>query len=138
MPVYKAPVDDTLFVLNDVLGLEKYNNLPGFADAAPRSLTRKTAAYSAAAAIGYFALQTAAEWLTEGALPSTPTPGRLEWTLLALAVVSFGLVAVAQALFPLWSAHPAAAGLRVHLSNGLYINAALDRLLGGWSIQKPS
>ncbi|MCB1445845.1 MAG: acyl-CoA dehydrogenase N-terminal domain-containing protein, partial [Rhizobiaceae bacterium] len=35
MPVYKAPVDDTLFVLNDVLGLEKYNNLPGFADAAP-------------------------------------------------------------------------------------------------------
>ena len=35
MPVYKAPVDDTLFVLNDVLGLEKYNNLPGFADATP-------------------------------------------------------------------------------------------------------
>jgi alkylation response protein AidB-like acyl-CoA dehydrogenase len=35
MPVYKAPVEDTLFVLNDVLGLEKYNNLPGFADATP-------------------------------------------------------------------------------------------------------
>lgn len=33
MPVYKAPVTDTLFVLNDVLGLERYNNLPGFADA---------------------------------------------------------------------------------------------------------
>jgi alkylation response protein AidB-like acyl-CoA dehydrogenase len=35
MPVYKAPVEDTLFVLNDVLGIEKYNNLPGFADATP-------------------------------------------------------------------------------------------------------
>jgi acyl-CoA dehydrogenase len=35
MPVYRAPVEDTLFVLNDVLGLEKYNNLPGFADATP-------------------------------------------------------------------------------------------------------
>ncbi|MDB5554748.1 MAG: Acyl-CoA dehydrogenase [Rhizobium sp.] len=35
MPVYKAPVEDTLFVLNDVLGLEKYHNLPGFADATP-------------------------------------------------------------------------------------------------------
>ncbi|TWB16131.1 alkylation response protein AidB-like acyl-CoA dehydrogenase [Rhizobium sp. ERR 1071] len=35
MPVYKAPVNDTLFVLNDVLGLERYNNLPGYADAAP-------------------------------------------------------------------------------------------------------
>ena len=33
MPIYKAPVNDTLFILNDVLALERYNNLPGFADA---------------------------------------------------------------------------------------------------------
>ncbi|MGO8190189.1 acyl-CoA dehydrogenase N-terminal domain-containing protein, partial [Rhizobium leguminosarum] len=38
MPVYKAPVNDTLFVLNDVLGLERYNHLPGFADATPAML----------------------------------------------------------------------------------------------------
>ena len=57
---------------------------------------------------------------------------------MALAVLSFGLLAVAQALFPLWASHPAAWGLRVHLSNGLYVNATIDRILGGWSVRKPS
>ncbi len=33
MPIYRAPVQDTLFVLNDVLGYERYSNLPGFSDA---------------------------------------------------------------------------------------------------------
>ena len=35
MPVYKAPVDDVLFLLNDVFHIERYANLPGFADASP-------------------------------------------------------------------------------------------------------
>jgi acyl-CoA dehydrogenase len=33
MPIYRAPVQDTLFVLKDVLGYERYSNLAGFADA---------------------------------------------------------------------------------------------------------
>src|SRR5690348_4932124 len=35
MPTYRAPVDDVLFLLNDVFRIERYNNLPGFADASP-------------------------------------------------------------------------------------------------------
>ena len=35
MPVFKAPVEDTLFILNEVLGYERYSNLPGFSDASP-------------------------------------------------------------------------------------------------------
>ena len=35
MPTYKAPVDDALFLLNDVFHFERYGNLPGFADASP-------------------------------------------------------------------------------------------------------
>src|ERR1041384_3691003 len=35
MPTYKAPVDDTLFLLNDVFHLERYGNISGFADASP-------------------------------------------------------------------------------------------------------
>lgn len=101
----------------------------GLAEAAPRALTRRTSAYAAAAAVGYFALQTAAEWLTSGTLPATPAPGRLEWVLMVLAILSFGLVAVVQAMLPLWSGHPAAAALRVHLSNGFYVNVLMDRFL---------
>ncbi len=33
MPTYRAPVDDVLFLLNDVFRIDRYNNLPGFADA---------------------------------------------------------------------------------------------------------
>ncbi len=35
MPSYKAPVDETMFLLTDVLGYERYGNLPAFAEAAP-------------------------------------------------------------------------------------------------------
>ncbi|CAB4325384.1 MULTISPECIES: acyl-CoA dehydrogenase C-terminal domain-containing protein [unclassified Brucella] len=35
MPSYRAPVEDTNFVLNDVLNYQRYNNLPGFAEASP-------------------------------------------------------------------------------------------------------
>ena len=35
MPVYKAPVEEVLFLLNDVFHIERLANLPGFADASP-------------------------------------------------------------------------------------------------------
>ncbi|MBU3889683.1 acyl-CoA dehydrogenase [Methylosinus sporium] len=40
MPIYKAPVDDTLFLLNDVLHLERYGNLAGFSDVPPDVLAQ--------------------------------------------------------------------------------------------------
>ena len=35
MPSYKAPVDDVMFLLDDVFHIDRYNNLPGFAEATP-------------------------------------------------------------------------------------------------------
>lgn len=109
----------------------------GLAGAAPGALMRRMIAYSVAASLGYFTLHALADVLTAATLPPTPEAGPLEWVLILLAVISFGLVAVAQSMFPLWAYHPAAAGLRVHLSNGLYANALFDRLLRGWALRRP-
>jgi NAD(P)H-quinone oxidoreductase subunit 5 len=108
----------------------------GLADHAPADLTRRTALASFAAAVAYFAFQAGAQAIWGPSLPAAPVPGPLEWALIVLAVASFGLVAFAQALFPLWSHHPATAGLRVHLTNGFYLNALLDRAIGGFSNPK--
>jgi len=105
----------------------------GMADDAPRALTLRTSLYSVAVSISYFVLQLGAEHLAAGSLPATPAPGPLEWALITLALISFGLVALAQSTLPLWAYHPAAAGLRVHLCNGLYLNAIFNRLIGGWT-----
>ena len=102
----------------------------GLADAAPRALTWRVVGVSLAATVGYFAFQAVAVALAAGTLPVPPPPDGLVWAVIVLSVLSFGLAAFAQATFPLWAAHPAAAGLRVHLVNGLYLNALADRLTG--------
>ena len=108
----------------------------GLADAAPRALTLRTAAASLTAAVAYFTFQLIAQAVWGESLPQPPAAGPLEWALIVLALFSFGVVAVAQALFPLWAHHPAAAGLRVHLANGLYLNTVLDRLTGGFRLSR--
>ncbi|MCC6863894.1 MAG: oxidoreductase [Rhodobacteraceae bacterium] len=101
----------------------------GLADAAPRVLMLRVMVQSGLAAISYFGLQIGVEALTRDTLPATPVPGLLEWVLIVLALASFGALALAQVMLPLWSQHPVACRLRVHLANGLYANAVFDRLL---------
>ena len=108
----------------------------GLADAAPAALTKRTALASLGAALAYFSFQVIAGAIWGASLPTPPVPDALVWGLIVLAILSFGLVAVAQALFPLWAHHPASAALRVHLANGLYLNALLDRLIGGFRTTK--
>jgi NAD(P)H-quinone oxidoreductase subunit 5 len=108
----------------------------GLADAAPAALTRRTLAASFATSVAYFLLHAGADWTLSGVVPATPEPGALEWAVMVLTLLSFGGVALAQALFPLWAAHPAAQGLRVHLANGLYVPLILSRLSGAYSPKK--
>jgi len=39
MPIYRAPVKDQLFILNEVLNIGKYSNLPGYSEATPDLVT---------------------------------------------------------------------------------------------------
>jgi NAD(P)H-quinone oxidoreductase subunit 5 len=108
----------------------------GLADAAPRQLTVRTAFYSLAVALGYFTLHSIAEKFYGGLLPQPLPVGDLETAVIILALISFGTVALAQAALPLWAGHPAVTGLRVHLSNGFYLSAVFNRLMGGWTLAR--
>ena len=105
----------------------------GLADLAPRALAWRTVALSVAATVAYFAFQQGATWASGGTLPPPPPPDGLIWATMVLALASFAVAAVAQTTFPLWAGHPAAAGIRVHLMNGLYLNAVTERLAGRWT-----
>ncbi|WP_216637009.1 proton-conducting transporter membrane subunit [Sulfitobacter alexandrii] len=107
----------------------------GMAGLAPRALAWRTVGLSIAATVAYFALQEMASLAAAGTLPPPPAPDGLVWAAITLAVVSFAVAAVAQSTFPLWADHPAAMGLRVHLMNGLYLNAMSDRISGRWTLK---
>lgn len=101
----------------------------GLADTAPRALMRRTMLYAGAMTVAYFVLQDLAGLVAGQAVPAIPDAGPLEWLLVSVALLSFAAVAFAQALFPHWAAHPALAGARVHLQNGLYADIVLERAL---------
>ncbi|OWY11281.1 oxidoreductase [Thioclava sp. F42-5] len=108
----------------------------GLAEAAPWPLFWRTTLMSLGATLGYFALHWGANALSAGTLPPPPPADPLIWLVMLLTIAGFGLAAWAQATFPLWGSHPAAAGLRVHLMNGLYLNALTDRLIGQTPLKK--
>lgn len=125
----KSPQELTLGVIL-IFGVS-YLVAQGMADAAPGALTRRMLGASVGVSVAYFTFHVLARTFWGGTLPAPPTPSPLDWALMVLVLLSFAVAAVAQALSPLWMHHPAVAGLRVHLLNGLYINALFDRLLLG-------
>ncbi len=106
----------------------------GFANAAPGLLAARIAGYALLYGCSDFVFQTAAHWATRDLFPPPPYDDGALWAIALLCATSFGTLTLAQILLPHWAHHPRIAALRVHLSNGLYVTAWLDRLVGGWRI----
>ncbi|MEO7050113.1 MAG: NADH-quinone oxidoreductase subunit L [Rhodanobacter sp.] len=83
-----------------------------------------------AATLAYFVLESATVWLTASALPPIPTPGAAGLLIMGMAIGSFAVVTVLQSLAPRWFRRPGWRAARVHLANGLYVNAWFNRLIG--------
>lgn len=90
----------------------------------------RTIAAAAATATAFFALELGATRVLRDAVPVAPPVGRATLALAAAVVVVFAVVSTLQLLLSGRAASPRWAALWVHLRNGLYANALLDRLIG--------
>jgi NAD(P)H-quinone oxidoreductase subunit 5 len=89
-----------------------------------------TTAYAAAAAIAYFALQSAAEWALAGSLPAIQAQrGPVGIAIVAAVVLSFASVTFLLGLVPTQPRAPRWQALYAHVSNGFYVNTLANRLI---------
>jgi len=81
-------------------------------------------------ALTYLGLQAGAAAVFAGALPPPPPLDLWAAIGLGIAIAAFALVTLLQLNLPALARRPFWWRVRVHLANGLYANALLDRLLG--------
>ncbi len=90
----------------------------------------RTLAAAGFAIAAYFLLQHFVVWWTQPSLPVIPVSSPVGLAIMGLAVLSFAIVALLQLLAPARIANSHWRAARVHLANGLYVNAWFDRLVG--------
>ncbi|MGN2242304.1 proton-conducting transporter membrane subunit [Frateuria sp. GZRR33] len=111
---------------------------PAWQGATDARLVLRTLLLAGITTVAYFALERGAVGLTAATLPPIPAPDRTGRWVMGLAVGSFALVSLLQALAPRWMQRPAWRIARVHLANGLYVNAWADRLIGALRRREPA
>jgi len=92
----------------------------------------RTLAAATGVTIAYFVLQRGATLLLAGTVPPPPMPDAAAYAIMALAVVSFGVVTVLQIIEPSRAATPFWRKARVHIAHGLYVSTFFDRLVGAF------
>ena len=84
-----------------------------------------------AASLAYALLHAAANRLFAAELPVASLQGGAAAAILVLAFASFALLALLQLTAHRWIATPRGRAARIHLANGLYVDAVADRFLTG-------
>ena len=90
----------------------------------------RTLVGAAFATAAYFLLQHLAVWWTQTSLPAIPVASPIGLAIMGLAMLSFAIVVLLQLMAPARIGNPHWRAARVHLANGLYVNAWFDRLVG--------
>jgi NAD(P)H-quinone oxidoreductase subunit 5 len=104
--------------------------VPAMHGADSARLVARTLLAATLATLAYFVLERVTVRVTAAALPPIPAPDVAGLLVMGLAIASFAAVAVLQSLAPRWVQRPAWRAARVHLANGLYVNAWFNRLIG--------
>ncbi len=89
----------------------------------------RTAAYATGVGLAFFGLEEGTRLLLGDALPALAPPDPIVIVLSVLVLCAFS-AAIALQVIGLPTDAPWARALRIHLRNGLYANAAFDRLIG--------
>jgi len=89
-------------------------------------------------AVSYVASHAAAAGLMRSLLPAPAALSTTDWIILALTLSAFGLVSALQIAGPPKPLHAFSRTVRVHLANGLYANAAFDRLFHATARTRPN
>ncbi len=90
----------------------------------------RTAVSAAGVTLAFFVLEAAASWILGSAVAEVPDPGALTLAVTGLVVLAFAAVTLLQTQLPARAKEPAWRTAYVHLKNGLYANALLDRMVG--------
>jgi NAD(P)H-quinone oxidoreductase subunit 5 len=131
--IFGATLDQKpgVFALGAVLLLGVIHLIANGIDERPNLyVVGRTIAYAAVAAVAYFGLQSGAEWVFGGALPTNQVQrGPLGIGIVAVVVLSFATVTFLLGLVPTQPRAPRWQALYAHVSNGFYVNTLANRLV---------
>jgi NAD(P)H-quinone oxidoreductase subunit 5 len=110
---------------------------PALDSAGPFSAMVRAALLALAVTASFFALETGAHLLLGETVPENVARAGIQLAIVGVLLVAFAVVVVNQILEPSRAKSHRRRALAIHLRNGLYANALLDRAVGGLRLAKP-